>query len=100
MYPEDLKKVFDKAVNDSIVQIPAISSAFQVGELDLKAHIDNEMDFYLGCVIATIFEKYMVYATNAGFPQEQIISTSLLAANNIFQMIPMLKEKIKNQIGL
>ena len=51
MYPEELKKVFDTAVKDSIEQIPVISLAFKGGELDLKSHIDNEMDFYLGVVI-------------------------------------------------
>ena len=58
MFPVKLKNVFDKAVKDSIEQIPATSLAFKEKELDLKAHIDNEMDFYLGVVIATIFEKY------------------------------------------
>ena len=55
MYPKELKIVFDKAVKDSIEQIPVISLAFK-GELDLKSPLDNERDFYLGVVIATIFE--------------------------------------------
>jgi hypothetical protein len=52
-------------------------------------------------VIATICEKYKVYAAmEGGFSKEQIISTSPLTTNSIFQMIPMLKEKIKDQVGL
>ena len=64
------------------------------------------MDFYLGVVMATIFEKYGFYAIMEGFTKEQINSTSPLAANSpltansIFQMIPTLKEKIKNMLGL
>ena len=100
MFPVKLKKVFDKAVNDSIEQIPATSLAFQEKELDLKAHIDNEMDFYLGVVIATIFEKYGVYALMEGFTKQQIMSSSPLAANSIFQMVPTLNESIKEQVGL
>ena len=100
MFPVKLKKVFDKAVKDSIEQIPATSLAFKEKELDLKAHIDNEMDFYLGFVMATIFEKYTVYAVMEGFTKEQIISTSPHAAKYIFQPIPTLKENIKEQVGL
>ena len=100
MFPVKLKKVFDKAVKDSIEQIPAISLAFKEKELDLKAHIDNEIDFYLGVVMATIFEKYTVYAVMDGFTQEQIMSASPKTANSIFQMIPTLKENIKEQVGL
>jgi hypothetical protein len=33
-----------------------------------------------------------------GSTEEQIISTNPLAANSIFQMIPTLKEKIKNML--
>ncbi|MGI0050754.1 MAG: hypothetical protein ACRD8K_03360 [Nitrososphaeraceae archaeon] len=58
------------------------------------------MDFYLGVVMATIFEKYGFYAIMEGFTKEQINSTSPLAANSIFQMIPALKEKIKEHVGL
>ena len=100
MFPEKLKKVFDRAIKDSIEQVPATTLAFKEGGLDLKSHIDNEMDFYLGVVMATIFEKYMVYAVMEGFTKELIISTSPLAANSIFLMIPILKENIKEQIGL
>ena len=101
MFPVKLKKIFDKAVLDSIEQIPALSSAFKGGELDLKSQIDNEMDFYLGCVITSIFEKYMAYAAMTGeFTKEQILSPTPLAVYNIFKMIPMLKEKIKDQVGL
>ena len=56
MFPVELKKVFDTAVKHSIEQIPALTSAFKEGEFDLKSQIDNEMDFYLGCVIATILK--------------------------------------------
>ncbi len=56
MFPEKLKKVFDKAVKDSIEQIPATSLAFKEGELDVKVYVDNEMDFYLGVVMATILK--------------------------------------------
>jgi hypothetical protein len=100
LFPYKLKKVFDKAVKDSIEQIPATSSAFKEGELDLKVYVDNEMDFYLGVVMATIFEKYTVYAVMEGFTKEQIMSVSHLRIKNIFQMIPTLKEKIKAQVGL
>ena len=100
MFPEKLRKVFDKAVIDSIEQIPATSQAFK-GELDLKQHIHNEMDFYLGVLIATIFEKYTVYAAMTGeFTKQEIMSTSPHTANKIFQLIPTLKEKIKDQVGL
>ena len=58
------------------------------------------MDFYLGCVIATIFERYMVYARDAGFTEQQILSPTPLIIYNIFQMIPTLKEQIKEQVGL
>ena len=58
------------------------------------------MDFYLGVAIATIFEKYAVYGTMAGFTKQQIMSPGPLIAYNIFQMIPTLKEKIKVQVGL
>ena len=87
-------------VQDSIEQIPATSLAFKEGELDVKVYVDNEMDFYLGVVIATIFEKYMVYATMAGFTKERIMSVSHITAYDLFQMIPTLKEKIKDQVGL
>ena len=100
LFPYKLKRVFDKAVKDSIEQIPATSSAFKEGKLNLKVYVDNEMDFYLGVVMATIFEKYMVYAVMEGFTKEQILSVSHLRVNDIFQMIPTLKEKIKEQIGL
>ena len=51
--------------------------------------------------MVTIFEKYTVYAVmEDGFTQEQITSTSPDAANNIFQMIPTLKENVKEQVGL
>ena len=73
--PVELKKIFDKAIEDSIEQIPVISLAFKEGELNLKPHIDNEMDFYLGVVIATIFEKYTIYAVMTNFTQQQILST-------------------------
>jgi hypothetical protein len=50
----------------------------------VKAHIDNEMDFYLGAVMATILEKYTVYAVmEGGFTKEQIISSSPHAAKYI-----------------
>jgi F0F1-type ATP synthase delta subunit len=50
-------------------------------------------------VIATICEKYMVYAAmEGGFSKEQIISTSPLTTNSIFQMVPMLKEKLKTKL--
>lgn len=49
---------------------------------------------------ATIFEKYGFYAIMERFTKEQINSTSPLAANSIFQMIPPLKEKIKEHAGL
>jgi hypothetical protein len=52
MFSAKLKKVFDRAVKVSIEQIPATSLAFKEGGLDLKLHIYNEMDFYLGVVIA------------------------------------------------
>ena len=84
MFPAKLKKVFDKAVKDSIEQIPITSPAFKEKESDLKAHIDNEMDFYLGVVMATIFEKYGVYALMEGFTKEQIISSSPHTANIYF----------------
>ena len=59
------------------------------------------MDFYLGCVIAILFEKYAIYATMEGvFTKEQILSPTPLAVYNIFQMLPTLKEKIKDQVGL
>ena len=99
MFTAKLKKAFDEAVKDSIEQIPATSLAFK-GELDLKEHIDNEMDFYLGVVMATIFEKYAIYATMVGVTKEQIISSSPHAANHMFQLIPTLKENIKEQVGL
>jgi hypothetical protein len=35
-----------------------------------------------------------------GFTKEQIISSSPRAANHIFQLIPTLKENIKEQVGL
>jgi hypothetical protein len=86
LFPVKLKQVFDKAIKDSIEQIPATTLAFKEKELDLKVHIDNEMDFYLGVVMATIFEKYMVYAVmEGGFTKGLIISTSPDAANSIFQ---------------
>ena len=50
--------------------------------------------------MATIFEKYTVYAVMEGFTQEQIMSASPNTANSIFQMIPTLKENIKEQVGL
>ena len=56
------------------------------------------MDFYLGVVIATIFEKYMIYATMAGFTRERIMSVSHITAYDLFQMIPRLKEQIKDQV--
>ena len=62
MFPEKLKEVFDKAVKDSIEQIPATSLAFKEGELDVKVYVDNEVDFYLGVVMATILK-------NTGFMQ-------------------------------
>ena len=95
MFPEKLKKVFDKAVKDSIEQIPATSLAFKEGELDVKVYVDNEMDFYLGVVMVTIFEKYGVYAIMDGFRKQQIISSSPYVANHIFQLIPTLKDQIK-----
>jgi hypothetical protein len=98
--PEKLKKVYDKAVNDSIEQIPTTSFALKEGELDVKVHVDNEMDFYLGAVMATIFEKFECYAKMEGFTKQQIDNVSVLTANDIFQMIPTLKEKIKEQVGL
>jgi hypothetical protein len=58
------------------------------------------MDFYLGVVMAIIFEKYGIYAVMEGFTKEQILSTNPLAANSIFQLISRLKEKFKEQIGL
>ena len=100
MVPDKLKKVFDKAVKDSIEQIPVTSLAFKEGKLDLKLYVDNEMDFYLGVVMATIFEKYTVYAVMEGFTKEQILSVSHLRVNYIFQITPTLKEKIKEQVGL
>jgi hypothetical protein len=100
MFAGKLKKVFDRAVEDSIEQIPATTIAFKEGELDLKSHIDNEMDFYLGFVMATIFEKYTVYAVMEGFTKELIISSSPHTAKYIFQLIPTLKDKIKEQVGL
>jgi len=100
MFSAKLKKVFDKAVKDTIEQIPATSLAFKEGELDVKVYVDNELDFYLGVVMATVFEKYGFYAIMEGFTKEQIISTSPLAANSIFQMVPILKENIKEQVGL
>jgi hypothetical protein len=101
MFPVELKKVFDRAVKDSIEQIQVIFLAFKEGELDLKSHIDNKIDFYIGIVIATIFEKYAVYAAMTGkFTKQQIMSPNPLIAYNIFQMIPTLKEKIKEQVGL
>lgn len=100
MFPYKLKKVFDKAVKDSIEQIPATSSAFKEGKLNLKVYVDNEMNFYYGVVMATIFEKYTVYVVMEGFTKEQIMSVSHLRVNDIFQKIPTLKEKIKEQIGL
>jgi len=100
MFPEKLKRVFDKAVIDSIEQIPVTSLAFK-GELDLKEHIHNEMDFYLGILIATIFEKYTVYAAMTGeFSKQEIMNTSPHVANHIFQLIPMLKDKIKDHVEL
>jgi hypothetical protein len=60
----------------------------------------DEMDFYLGVVIATILERYMVYTQNKGFTKQQIISTSPFAVISIFNMIPTLKEEIKSKIGL
>ncbi len=100
MFSAKLKKVFDRAVKDSIEQIPATSLAFKEKELDLKAHMNNEMDFYLGVVMATILEKYTVYAVMEGNTEQHIRSTSSLVAFNIFQLIPRLKENIKDQIGL
>ena len=100
MFPVKLKKVFDRAVKDSIEQIPATSLAFKEGELDVKEYVDNEMDFYLGVVMATIFEKYGFYAVMEGFTEQQIRSTSYLVAFSIFQLIPRLKENIKEQVGL
>ena len=85
MFPVELKKVFDTAVKHSIEQIPALTSAFKEGEFDLKSQIDNEMDFYLGCVIANIFERYMVYARDAGFTEQQILSPTPFIIYNIFQ---------------
>ena len=52
------------------------------------------MDFYLGIVMATIFEKYPVYVVmEGGFTKEQIISPH--AVKYIFQLIPTLKDKLK-----
>ena len=75
----------------------AVSIGLTEQGLNLKNHIENEMDFYLGVVIATILERYMVYAQNKGFTKEQIISTSPFVAINIFNMIPTLKEEIKSK---
>jgi hypothetical protein len=59
------------------------------------------MDLYLGVVIGTIYEKYMVDAVKAEkFTKQQIMSPSPFIAYNIFNMIPTLKEKIKEQVGL
>ena len=48
------------------------------------------MDFYLGVVIATIFEKYAFYVAMEGKSKQQISRTSPLAAYSIFHMIPTL----------
>lgn len=100
MFTLELKKVFEEAVTDAIEGIPVVSIGLTEQGLDLKDYIDNEMDFYLGVVIATILERYMVYAQNKGFTKQQIISTNPFAAISIFNMIPTLKEEIKSKFGL
>jgi hypothetical protein len=62
----------------------------------LKKHIENEMDFYLGVIIANIHERYTYYALSQNiFTSQQISSTAPLVAISIFIMIPILKEEIK-----
>jgi hypothetical protein len=99
-FQPELKKVFDESVREVIEEIPAFSIPFKRQGLDLKDCVDNEMDFYLGALIATILERYMLNASIKGFTKQQIYATSPLAALNIFNMIPTLKEEIKLNIGL
>ena len=87
MFTQELKKIFDEAVTYAIEGMSAVSIWLTEQGLYLKDHIDHEMDFYLGVVIATILERYMVYAQNKGFTKQQIISTSPFAAISIFNMI-------------
>jgi hypothetical protein len=97
-FVQELKKVFDEAERETIDQISEISLAFK--EQGLKDYIDNEMDFYLGAVIATVFEKYQYKAERKGFTQQQILSTSPLVVISIFYNISEFKKEIKSKIGL
>ena len=101
MISPELKEIFDEAVREAIDQIPAVSMGFKGSGLDLKDHVDNEMDFYLGVTIATIQERYMCKVLDKRkFTKEDVISAIPYATTSIFTMIPDLKKEIKSKIGL
>jgi len=97
----ELQEIFDKTVIETIDQIPPISIGFKGPGLDLKKYVDNEMDFYLGVVMATIQERYMCKVLNEKkFTVQDVYSTMPYTIITTYSMIPKLKEEIKKQLRL
>lgn len=97
MFSPELQKIFDETVRKVLDQFPTVITRFKAQKINIKDHIDNEMDFYLGVVITTIFVRYMYKVLKYRFTEEQIKSVSKSAVAIIFDMIPKLKKEIKSR---
>lgn len=63
-YTTEIKKIFNKTVSDANETIPLVFLGLAKQWLDLKDHIDNELDFGPNVLIASILERHIVYGPN------------------------------------
>ncbi|HET7641869.1 MAG TPA: hypothetical protein VFK40_00045 [Nitrososphaeraceae archaeon] len=92
MISSELEEIFGEAVNEAIQGIPAVCSGLE----GLKDYVNNEMDFCLGVLMATIQERYMCKLLDKRkFTKEEVLSTIPYITASIYEKIPKLKEEIK-----
>ena len=95
-----VRGILDESINESIDQISAVSQGLTGHGLDLKKHIENEMDFYLGVVMAVAQERWVYKAAKKGLSQQQIISVIPFVVVSLYTKIPKFKTEINRRLGV
>jgi hypothetical protein len=93
-----LKELHNRAVEETLKDLPYISEVFRNKKYNLNKTITNEIDFLLGAVFSQIIQTYSLYCTNRNIRPslEQLDEFNTY----LFSRAPDFKDVIIKLVGL
>jgi hypothetical protein len=93
-----INEQLSRATREVIQLIPHMNMVFRNPKYDLKQTVENDLDFLLGAVLATILERNTTYCLNRNIkptlPEGEIINYA------IFSQAKEFREIIQKELGI